>query len=87
MRIMEAVPALKTFRETQQPPLSQREAAALVGVARETWARWESGKRRVDDDKLPLLAEKTGLSRDVLRPDLSRLLQTGALPEPAGASR
>jgi transcriptional regulator with XRE-family HTH domain len=75
---MEAVPALKQFRESQQPPLSQRAAAALVGVARETWARWESGKRRVDGDMLSTVAEKTGIAREILRPDLSRLMQSEA---------
>ena len=80
MRIMNVtpIPALREFREGQEPPLSQREAAALVGVARETWARWEAGRRRVDDDKLPLVAEKTGLSREVLRPDIARLMLSEA---------
>jgi transcriptional regulator with XRE-family HTH domain len=74
MRIMEAIPALKAFREAHDPHLSQQDAAALVGVARETWARWESGKRRVDNDRLPLVSEKTGIPQAVLRPDLARLM-------------
>ena len=67
---MEWVHPLKTFRENHQPPLSQQELATLLNVKRETVNRWESGARRVDEDKLPLVAERTGISPADLRPDL-----------------
>lgn len=72
---MEGIHPLQAFRERQEPPLSQGELADLVGVARETVNRWESGARKIDEEKLPIVAEKTGISRAELRPDLAALLQ------------
>jgi len=67
--------ALAFFRKNQEPPLSQREFAALLGVARETVARWESGSRKIDEDLLPIVSERTGIPKTVLRPDLVELLE------------
>jgi len=71
---MDASP-LTTYRETQVPPLSQQQLADRLGVARETVARWESGTRKIDNDLLPIVAEKTGISKDLLRPDLAQLMR------------
>ena len=71
---MEGTHPLKAFRENQEPPLSQGDLAVLLGVARETVTRWESGSRKIDEQKLPVVAEKTGISRSVLRPDLAELM-------------
>jgi transcriptional regulator with XRE-family HTH domain len=62
---------LRGFREAHDPPLSQQELASLLGVKRETVNRWESGARKIDEEKLPLVAVKTGIAPAVLRPDLA----------------
>ena len=75
---MESIHPLKIFRETQEPPLSQQELAELLGVKRETVNRWESGKRRIDEDRLPAVSEKTGIPKTRLRPDLAALMREPA---------
>jgi transcriptional regulator with XRE-family HTH domain len=65
---------LKTFREKQSPPISQGELAELLGVARETVTRWESGARKIKQQTLPIVSEKTGISPRELRPDLAELM-------------
>lgn len=62
---------LVAFRKERK--LTQKALAALLEVARETVARWETG-RKIDDDLLPRVAERTGISRGNLRPDLAALL-------------
>jgi transcriptional regulator with XRE-family HTH domain len=71
---MEQIHPLKAFRENQKPPLSQEQLANLLGVSRVTVTRWESGTRRVDDDLLPRVSEKTGIPTAVLRPDMAELM-------------
>ncbi len=66
---------LKAFRENQQPPLSQGDLATLLGVARETVTRWESGARKIETDLLPQVAEKTGIPKRELRPDLAEVMR------------
>lgn len=75
---MESIHPLKAYRKSCQPPLSQKRFADLVGVARETVARWETGRLRIGEDVLPLVAEKTGIARAKLRPDLVALLGEAA---------
>ena len=65
---------LRTFRARQVPKLSQRGLGEMLGVARETVARWEIGARKVDGELLPLIVEVTGLPATKLRPDLAKLL-------------
>lgn len=67
----DAVHPLVTYRKQQR--LTQKGLAALLEVARETVARWETG-RRIDDDLLPRVSERTGITRSALRPDLAELL-------------
>lgn len=69
---------LKTFRENHTPPLSQEQLAGLLGVSRVTVTRWESGARKIDDEKLPVVSAKTGIPRTKLRPDLVALLREAA---------
>lgn len=66
---------LRQYRLKQEPRLSQGQLADLLGVTRTTVARWETGARKVDDDLVPFVAEKTGIPRAELRPDLADLLQ------------
>jgi transcriptional regulator with XRE-family HTH domain len=69
---------LKVFRDSRAPPLSQKDLAGLIGVSRETVARWETGARKVDDALLHRVTELTGIPATELRPDLVKLLE----PEP-----
>ena len=66
---------LKTYRDNQEPPLTQKQLADLLGVARETVARWESGSRKIDDEKLSGITERTGIPARELRPDLVGLAE------------
>ena len=66
---------LKTYREKQEPPLSQADLAKLLNVSFITVWRWEAHKRSIDERLLPSVSEKTGISRDKLRPDLAELLR------------
>ena len=65
---------LKTFRKTQQPPLSQNALAKLLDVSRETVARWELGKRKIGGGLLSKVSEQTGIPKNELRPDLAKLM-------------
>lgn len=65
---------LQSYRKRHEPPLTRTQAAAQVPVSRTTWFRWESGARKIDQDKLPRVAEVTGIPAKELRPDLAELL-------------
>lgn len=65
---LSSMETLKTWREAQN--LSIPEAAALGGVERATWWRWESGVRRIGLSSIPRLEEVTGIPRRDLRPDI-----------------
>lgn len=69
---------LKTYREQQDPPLTQEDLARLLGVTKATISRWESGSRKVDAEKLPEVSEKTGIAAPMLRPDLAELMKPEA---------
>jgi transcriptional regulator with XRE-family HTH domain len=69
---------LKAFRENQIPPLSQEQLAKLLNVSRVTVTRWESGARKIHDEKLPVVSAKTGIPRTKLRPDLAALMREAA---------
>lgn len=68
---MEVVHPLKTFRESFDPPLSQQQLAELLNVQRETVNRWESGARKIGEESLPIVSERTGIAPAHLRPDLA----------------
>lgn len=78
---MENIHPLKTFRETQDPPLTQDQLADLLGVSRTTVARWETGTRKVDRELLLLVSQKTGIPTNELRPDLARYFPVGEAAE------
>lgn len=67
--------ALKSYRESQTPKLSQAGLAEKLGVARFTIIRWESGDRKIDDALLPKISKKTGIPAKELRPDLIERLE------------
>lgn len=69
---------LKDFRKRNN--LSQGDLGERVGVSRMTVFRWEKGIRKIENEKVPLVAEITGISPGVLRPDLAALLSTEAAP-------
>ncbi len=69
---------LRLFRQNHTPPLSQQGLAQLLKVNRVTVNRWESGARKIDEDKLSLVVERTGIPAAELRPDLAKLLQSEA---------
>jgi transcriptional regulator with XRE-family HTH domain len=67
---MESIHPLRTYRESQEPPLSQADLARRLGVGRPTLHRWETGARKPDVRLLPTITEKTGIPARELRPDL-----------------
>lgn len=75
----DAVHPLVTYRK--QRGLTQKDLAGQLDVARETVARWETG-RRIDDELLPKVSEHTGIPRGALRPDLAKLLDEKPTTEP-----
>lgn len=68
-----AIEQLRKYRATNG--LTQHDAAQQVGVARETWAFWEAGTRKIGRSKLPLVAETTKIPKRELRPDLAELIE------------
>lgn len=76
----DVVHPLVTYRKRRG--LTQKDLAAELDVARETVARWETG-RRIDNDLLPRVSERTGISRGALRPDLAKLLDEKPAAESA----
>lgn len=72
---------LTTFRESQEPKLTQPDLARLLGVGRSTVYRWETGDRKPDVELLPRITEKTGIPARELRPDLIGLAEQ--MQEPA----
>jgi transcriptional regulator with XRE-family HTH domain len=67
---------LRAFRENHEPPLSQADLAALLGVKTPTVWRWEANERKIDDGLVPAVSEKTGIPVAVLRPDLAELFKS-----------
>jgi len=69
---MSAGTALRTKRK--QMGLTQDALAKELGVTNVTVSRWETEARKIDDDLLPQVSAYLNLPRDVLRPDLRKLL-------------
>lgn len=72
---------LRSFRLEQVPPLKKADLARLLNVSKTTIARWEEGRRKIDPELVPNIAEKTGISAQELRPDLADVF---AQPTPEG---
>lgn len=70
---MEEVHPLKSFRDSQQPPLTQERLGELLGVSKVSISRWETGERKPEPELLAGISEKTGIPPERLRPDLAEL--------------
>lgn len=73
---MEGLPALRNYRTGRK--LTQDALAKELGVTSISVSRWETGARKIDDDLLPMVSEKTGIPKRELRPDLVELLGDAA---------
>lgn len=62
------IDALRRYREQQD--LTQPEAAEALGVSRETYNRYENGRRLIPAKRLGPIEQITGVMRRDLRPDL-----------------
>ena len=58
----------KQFRDARK--LKQAQAAALLGVNKSTYLRWERGDSKPNLTTLGELSKKMGISRKRLRPDI-----------------
>lgn len=67
---MQDVHPLRVYRAAQTPKLSQADLARMLGVARLTVLRWETGERKIDPSLIPIVTEQTGIPAKELRPDL-----------------
>ncbi len=67
---------LKNFRSERG--LTQEALAALLEVDPITVSRWETGARRIDEKLLQAVAEKTGIPKRELRPDLAEVMREAA---------
>lgn len=63
---------IRAYRQKRQ--LTQGQLADQLNVDRVTVARWETGKRQVDKDKLLQISKITGIAPAQLRPDLAYLM-------------
>jgi len=57
---------LLAFREAQKPPLSQEDAAKLVGITQAHWSRLENGLVGASPRLARRIAEKTGVPAETL---------------------
>jgi transcriptional regulator with XRE-family HTH domain len=57
---------------------TQADLAGELEVAVMTVSRWETGDRKIGVKTLPTVAEKTGIPKSALRPDLAESMQEAA---------
>jgi len=74
---------LKAYRADRG--LTQDALAKELGVSSITVSRWETGARKIDDALLHEIADKTGIPKRQLRPDLVELLADPAPSQEASA--
>lgn len=53
------------------------ELARFLGLPRPTVHRWETGERKIGPRKIDFVAEKTGIPKRELRPDLAEMMGEG----------
>ena len=61
---------LASFRNRQEPRLSQVDLAERLGVHRQTVNRWERGKRQIGRGSVSKVVKVTGIPIGDLCPDL-----------------
>lgn len=66
---------LRIYRESKTPKQSQDALARHLGVSRLTVLRWENNQRKIDENLLPEIEQKTGIPAKELRPDLVERLE------------
>ena len=64
---------LKKYRTDRG--LTQEALGGELGVTGVTVSRWETGARKIDDDLVQLIADRTGIRARELRPDLAELMR------------
>jgi transcriptional regulator with XRE-family HTH domain len=57
---------LKAYRNAQEPPISQVEAARRFGISQAEWSRLERGIHRPNARLTKKLIEQTGASLEIL---------------------
>ena len=67
---------LRAYRNSRG--FTQDALAKELGVTSITVSRWETGARKIDTDLLPGISEKTGISKQDLRPDLAEVMREAA---------
>ena len=55
--------------------MTSADLAQFLEESRPTVHRWETGARKIDEQKLSKIAEKTGIPPRELRPDLAALIE------------
>ena len=70
---MDGTHPLKRYRDSRG--LTQDALAKELGVTSISVSRWETGARKIDDDLVVHVSEKTGIAAADLRPDLAILLR------------
>lgn len=65
---------LAKYRRDKRDGLTQEALGKELGVTGVTVSRWETNRRKIDDDLLPKVSGHTGIAPEVLRPDLKKLL-------------
>lgn len=66
----DSVHPIRAYRKSQHPPIPLETLAGDVGVTKATLSRIETGALALSDKLALRLARRTGISMQVLRPDL-----------------
>jgi transcriptional regulator with XRE-family HTH domain len=69
---------LTAYRNRQNPRLSQKALANILGKDRITILRWENGQRKPEGDDILLIQRMLGITPRELRPDLAELIGDAA---------
>lgn len=74
---MDTIHPLRAYRERREPTLTQEQLANFLGVSKASVSRWETGKRKLDEENLlAAISAKTGIPAAKLRPDLAAMFKS-----------